>query len=168
MSKRRDFFQAWVDTGRWPEYRNFLKECKKYNYTDKEICRRLNVTQATLVNLKKKHPEISEAMEEGILEQKVVLINNIMKLACGYDEIVDTKLIKSKSGKVTDEKVIQQNVRHIGPDLKANIYLLTVHFGGQYSSQYEQLKLAREKFEKDKEEWNNARGIKEDSVEEAK
>lgn len=168
MPKRRDTFQAWVENGRWPEIEKILKECVKYRYTEQEICRRLNVTQVTFIAMKKKHKEIIDAIDEGMLNQKVLLIDNVMKLACGYDEINETKVIKSKNGKVTDEKVIQQNVRHIGPDLKANIYLLTKIFGPMYSSQYEHLKLEYEKMNNNKEAWSNARSIEEDSGEEDK
>lgn len=163
MAKTKDKFEMWLESDKWPEYRDFLKEATKYDMTQKEICRRLHITEATFIKLKKKHKEIQDAMDEGLADLKDILLKNIFVLACGYDEVTEQKVITDKGNGVTQEKKIYRTVRKVGPDMKANLYLLSKKFGIEYDPNYEQLKLAKEKAESNKEEWPNGKTIGKDS-----
>ena len=92
MAKPLDTFEMWLNDGLWPKYRDFLKEAVKNNFSQKEICRRLQMDQNTFSRLKKKHKEIVEAMEDGKVGLKESLINGMLQLALGYDEITTTQL----------------------------------------------------------------------------
>ena len=166
MAKPLDTFEMWLNDGLWPKYRDFLKEAVKNNFNQKEICRRLQMDQNTFSRLKKKHKEIVDAMEDGKVGLKESLINSMLQLALGYDEITTTQLASEKvnggSGKGGDKKAYRQ-VRHVGPDYKALIYLLKINFGIDYDPNSEQIKLMIKKAKEGKEIWGNGKIIKQDS-----
>ena len=166
MGKAPDTFEMWRDNGLWPKYRDFLKEASRKSFTQKEICRRLQLEPATFIRLKKRHKEIIDALEEGKVGLKDDLINGMLQLALGYDEITTTQLASEKtnggSGKGGDKKAYRQ-VRHVGPDYQALIYLLKINFGIDYDPNSEQIKLMIKKAKEGKEIWGNGKIIKQDS-----
>ena len=90
----------------------------------------------------------------------------MLQLALGYDEITTTQLASEKvnggSGKGGDKKAYRQ-VRHVGPDYKAIIYLLKINFGIDYDPNSEQIKLMIQRAKEGKETWGNGKIIKQDS-----
>lgn len=165
MAKPLDTFEMWVNDGLWPKYRDFLTKAVRNNFSQKEICRRLQMDQNTFSRLKKKHVEIVEAMEEGKVGLKEDLINAMLQLALGYDEVTETKLAseKSSAGRGGADKKAYRQVRHIGPDYKATVYLLKINFGLDYDPNSEQIKLMIKRAKEGKETWGNGKIIKEDS-----
>ena len=165
MEKVPDTFEMWQKNELWPKYRDFLKEASRKGLTQKEICRRLQLEPATFIRLKKRHKEIIDALEEGKVGLKEDLINAMLQLALGYDEITTTQLAseKASSGKGGSDKKAYRQVRHIGPDYKAAIYLLKINFGIDYDPNSEQIKLMIKKAKEGKETWGNGKIIKQDS-----
>ncbi len=165
MAKPLDTFEMWLKDGLWPKYRDFLKSAVRNNLSQKEICRRLQIEPATFIRLKKKHKEILDAMEDGKIGLKEDLINAMLKLALGYDEVTETKLASEKGsgGKGSADRKAYKQVRHIGPDYKAAIYLLKINFGIDYDPNSEQIKLMIQKAKDGKETWGNGKVIEEDS-----
>ena len=83
----------------------------------------------------------------------------------GYDEVTETKLAseKSSAGRGGADKKAYRQVRHIGPDYKAAVYLLKINFGLDYDPNSEQIKLMIKRAKEGKETWGNGKIIKEDS-----
>ena len=167
MAKTLDTFEMWQRDELWPKYRDIITECVRNNLTQKEICRRLQLNPSTFSELKKNHKEIRDAIEDGKVGLKEDLVNAMLKLALGYDEITDTKLVSNKAsaarnGGGADKKAYQQ-VRHVGPDRQAIIYLLKINFGIEYDPNAEQIKLMIQKAKDGKETWNNGKTLAKDS-----
>jgi hypothetical protein len=66
----------------------------------------------------------------------------------------DTWLEDKQDGSKPRKKVHRVK-RETEPNLGALVYLLTQRFGRQYSDKREELELARQKMENNKEEWSN-------------
>lgn len=163
---RKDTLETWKENGTWPEYREIIAEAAINNYSDGELASCLNITQATLITLKKKHPEIIQIMMDAKKKDRVDLLANIRKLAKGDKVTIQRKVLKRKGGKVVDEQVIGETVQEYAPNLNANEYLLAVVHGEQYSVPFRRMKLMEQKAIEDMEVMNNARSIGQDSDEE--
>lgn len=163
---RKDTYQTWIENGTWPEYRKILVKAALNNYSDGELASCLSITQATLITLKKRHPEIIQVMMDAKKDDREELLANIRKLAKGDKVIIQRKVLKHKSGKVVDEQVVGETVQEYAPNLNANEYLLAVVHGEQYSVPFRRLKLMEQKVNEDLEEIKNARSIGQDSIDE--
>ena len=80
---RKDTYQTWIENGTWPEYRKILVKAALNNYSDGELASCLSITQATLITLKKRHPEIIQVMMDAKKDDREELLANIRKLAKG-------------------------------------------------------------------------------------
>lgn len=156
----KDAYEMWVDSGKWPEIRDFLKKSFQNRLTQKEICRRLDIHETTFIELKKKHPEIQQAIFDGKLDLRVNCINNIVKLANGYEEVIEDQIITDGGDGKKQQRKIHRTIRKVGPDFKSNVYLLSKTFGPEFDMNYEALKLQREKLEANKEEWTDGQSTK--------
>lgn len=160
---RIDTFEEWQKSGKWPELRNLIKKGVLADTTDIEICRRLHITQATFIGLKKKHPEIQEAIDEAMNELKDLLMGKMLELALGATKVTEQQvIIDNGSGKPQSRKVFKTS-ETLPPNANALEYLLSHKFGASFLSNYEQLKIAKEKIEANKEEWNNGESSGKDS-----
>ncbi len=163
---RKDTFETWKENGTWPEYREIIIEAAINNYSDAELASCLHITQATLITLKKKHPEIIQIMMDARKNDRVSLLANIRKLANGGTTTTQKKLLKKKDGKLVNEQVVGETVQEYAPNLNANEYLLAVVHGEQYSVPFRRLKLMEKKAIQEMEDMNNARSIGQDSIDE--
>lgn len=160
---KKDSYLTWIAEGRWPEYRDRLIKGALNNYTDKEIASCLNISQATFIQLKRKHPEIIQTMEEAKTKDRQDLLDCIRILAKGATDVVQRKAMKTKGGEVKEEKVIGEVIHKLPPNLNACQYLLAVVHGEQYSADFRRLKLMEAKAMEDLEGLNNAEIIGADS-----
>ena len=62
--KNPDTFDKWVRDGVWPKVRDLIKKLKQNGFTNKYICERLGITEATFIGLYNNHVEIREVFYE--------------------------------------------------------------------------------------------------------
>ena len=84
---RKDLFEMWNETGKWPEVRDFLFDCFSKLVTQKEICERLQMDEATFIKLKRKHPEIERLKQDARLDLKRNLVGAMIDVGRGKDDI---------------------------------------------------------------------------------
>lgn len=164
---RKDTFKTWKENGTWPENRKRIIECVKNQCTDKEIASCLRISQDTFIQLKKNHPEIIEAIEEGKREDKEELINAMRLLALGKAKTIsERKVMKTKKCGVTEEKTIGLVETTLAPNAAAIEYLLATGQDDRFSLPARKLKFMENQLKKELEDIENARCIGKDSDEE--
>lgn len=152
---QRDLYEMWRDTGQLPQIMTFITECSKKLVTQAEMCAHLGITETTFSRLKKRHPEIKEAMEKARMNLKEDLASALYKLAMGYTLTEETQDIEDKGQGQPQKRKIHRTKKEIGPDFKAIVYLLTKKFGREYSQRFEDFQIAEKKMAEAKEEWLN-------------
>lgn len=155
MNHKLDQFERWKELGKLNEILEFITSCSRNLITQKDIAVRLGITEKSLSLMKKKHPEINDAIENGKLNLQKDLIAGMVKLALGYDEITETQDVTETGKSKEQKKKVNRVKKAIGPNYKAIIYLLTKNFGREYSERFEELQMQEKKIEQAKEEWNN-------------
>ena len=99
---------------------------------DKEIAQKMNVSEATLNNYKKKYPEIKEALRKGKELVDIEVENALLKKALGYNVEVQKAfkikdIIYNENGrKISETERIEyaQEEIHIPADTTAQIFWL--------------------------------------------
>ena len=86
---------------------------------DKQICKNMGVSEATLTNYKRKYPEIKEALRKGKEVVDIEVENAMFKRAIGYTITINEQKI-DKDGFVHD---LKRDV-HIPGDVTAQIFWL--------------------------------------------
>ena len=161
---RKDLFEMWNETGKWPEVRDFLFDCFSKLVTQKEICERLQMDEATFIKLKKKHPEIERLKQDARLDLKRNLIGAMYKKAIGYEVTEEDQYLEEGAGnKGTKKKKAHKFKRHIPGDYKAIVYLLSHNFGREFSERVFDYELVEKKIEAGEEVWLNGDKDSEDS-----
>ncbi len=91
--------------------------------TDEQISHNMGIHPSTLYEWQKKYPEISEALKKGkeVIDRQVE--NALLKRALGY-EYEEVKQIIEKDDKGKDRKRIEKTVKHVVPDVGAQIFWL--------------------------------------------
>ena len=156
MGRKKDIYQTWEATGQLPAVMAFIAECSKRLVTQREMCKHLNIDEATFSELKGKHPEIAECMVKAKLDLKKDLAGAMYKMALGFETIEETQDIEDGGKGKAQKRKIHRVKKQVGPSYKAIVYLLTKHFGKEYSERYEELRLMERKLEDNKETWENA------------
>lgn len=164
---RKDSYVTWTKNGMWPEYRERIIECVLTGASDREIASCLKITPDTFINLKNKHPEIRDLIEQTKLNDKRHFLLNVRKLADGAEHTVTKKTMKTKDGKVVGEKIAGEVVTKLPPNLDANRYMLAILFGDEYAIEYRKLKILETKLKNEIGGWTNANVESEDSDKES-
>ena len=154
-TQKRDIFEMWAENGDLDRILDFIRDCSRKLVTQGEMCEHLGITETTFSKLKKKHPELQEAIDKSKLDLKKDLADAMYKLAMGYTLIEETQDIEDKGSGQSQKRKVHRTKKEIGPDFKAIVYLLTKKFGREYSQRYEDLQIAEKKIEEAKEEWLN-------------
>ena len=91
--------------------------------TDKQIAHNIGITEQTLNNWKKRFPSLFESLKKGkeVIDRQVE--NALLKRALGY-EYEEVKQIIEKDDKGKDKKRIEKTVKHVVPDVGAQIFWL--------------------------------------------
>ncbi len=161
--KNPDLFEKWEESGQLPAKLEQLTKWKRSLVTQKEMAQCLGITEEYFVKLKKKHPEIQEAFDKGLVKLKSDLVGAMYKKALGYD-VKETDMIVDDNGRTNPKKKIRTSTRHVAGDYNTQVYLLNKFFGESFNANYDLLKLQREKNEADKEELENTQTIIVDDV----
>ncbi len=91
--------------------------------TDEQIAHNIGIARTTLYDWKNKYPDISNALKRGkeVIDRQVE--NALLKRALGYEyEEVKQIIEKDENGK--DRKRIEKTVKHVAPDVTAQIFWL--------------------------------------------
>ena len=96
MSKNRDIYQEWKDTGKLKEVIEFIVDCSTKMVSQQEMAKHLGISDTTLSIYRKKHKEIDEAVARGRLKLKTMLMDQLLKMALGYEYTEETQLIEDE------------------------------------------------------------------------
>lgn len=155
MAKTRDTYQMWKDEGKFDEVMDFIKVSTRRLATQKEICQKLGIHETTFMKMKKAHPDIDEAMRNAKLDLKDELVNALYKKAVGYNVTDEIQYIEDQGKGKPPKRKITKTKKHIPPDKYCAIYLLTKHFGLDYSDRTNEIKIMESRLQISNEEWNN-------------
>ena len=92
--------------------------------SDKDICKRLGISQDTFYTYVKKYPEFSEALKKGKAPVDFQVENALLKRALGYDfEEVVTEYVNEEGIRVIKSQ--KKTTKHMAADISAGIFWLT-------------------------------------------
>lgn len=107
--------EEWLE----PEKLLMLEDWARQGLFDKQICKNMGVSEATLTNYKKKYPEIKEALRKGKEVVDIEVENAMFKRAIGYTITINEQKV-DKDGCIHDLK----RDLHIPGDVTAQIFWL--------------------------------------------
>ena len=156
MAKKEDTYQMWERTGVLKSKLDYIKSASASFYTQKDMCRDLNISEKTFTILKNKHPEIQQAMDEGSNLLLKEMFNALMLRAKGHKEKVTTKSMEKNPLGGTKTKAVEEE-KYYPPDFETIKYILIMKFGKDFDPkkfmyEYMDKKIAPE-------EWVNATPI---------
>ena len=164
---KRDTYEMWLDSGKWPEIQTFIAECSKKLVTQREMCERLSIDEATFSRLKKRHPEIQQVIDSARINLKMDLMGAMYKRAVGFETVDEEQIIEDKGRGSPQRRKVTKVTKQVPPDFKALVYLLSRHFGRDFSDRSEELKLAELKLKENQEEWTNGNDEKPEDSDQA-
>lgn len=145
----------WKDEGKFDEIMDFIKDATKKLLTQKEICRKLGIHETTFLKMKKDHPDFAEAIVNAKYDLKIELVNALYKKAVGYDVTDEVQYIEDQGKGKPPKRKITKNKKHIPPDKFCALYLLTKHFGLEYSDRSNEIRIMESRLQISSEEWKN-------------
>lgn len=92
--------------------------CSAHGYTDKQLAEFFEVTEQTVNNWKKKHPEFFEALKEGKAVADKLVERSLFERATGY-ECPEDKIFNNNG-----EALVVPTTKHYPPDTTACIFWL--------------------------------------------
>ena len=107
--------EEWLE----PENLLMLEDWARQGLFDKQICKNMGVSEATLTNYKRKYPEIKEALRKGKEVVDIEVENAMLKRALGYT----VRIVEQKIDKFGDVHDCERDV-HIPGDVTAQIFWL--------------------------------------------
>ena len=156
MAKKEDTYQTWERTGVLKSKLDYIKSASASFYTQKDMCRDLNISEKTFTILKNKHPEIQQAMDEGSNLLLKDMFNALMLRAKGHKEKVTIKSMEKNPLGGTKTKAVEEE-KYYPPDFEAIKYILIMKFGKDFDPKKFMYEYMDKKNEP--EEWVNARVI---------
>lgn len=130
--KRTSGKQKWKEWSENEDNQRVLSAWSRAGMTDEEIARQIGISRSTLIEWKKKYPQISKALSDGKDFADRLVEDSLYKKAMGF-YVFEQKAFKVKNieydenGKKISEKEELQTAeeRHyIEPDIKAIIFWL--------------------------------------------
>lgn len=134
--KRLDLFDKWVEAGILQEKLEAIKKDKRDLWPEKDIAYNLGIRPETFIRLKKKHPEIQEALDTATRVARHDVLSAVYKQVMGYDVIERTTIIDD-NGNQKPKRKVSETRRHIPGNFYAAEYLLTKMFGKEFAKDYE-------------------------------
>lgn len=150
----KDTYQVWIETGKLDEVLEFVKECSRKMVSQREMCKRLGITQETFTKLKRRYPVLATVQIEAKMDLKMDLMGALYKRAVGYDAVEETQHIDDAVQGRPPRRKIVRTTKHIPPDKYSAVYLLWQHFGRDYNDKAYDYKLQEEKLKLEKEVWS--------------
>ncbi len=154
MKKKPEIYEKWVSDGKLEKIIDFIKECSTALVSQKEICRSLGISENAFIQMKKKHKDIKDAIDESRIDLKKNLVNAIYKRAVGYETVDEDTIIEDAGKGKEPKRKITRTKKQVAPDTRSAIYLLTKHFGRDFSEKKDELEIMEKRLD-NKEEWND-------------
>lgn len=111
-------YQEWLT----PDGITRLEAWARDGLTDEQIAHNMGICRDTLIEWKKKFPDISDALKRGKEVVDIEVENALLKRALGYDYTEERVEVSKENGKKTVKTT--QTVKHVPPDTTAQIFWL--------------------------------------------
>ena len=151
MPKPHDIFMTWKMNGQLENKLATIESLASKRVIQSEIANQLGISSKTFIKLKKKYPEIVEALNKGEESLKVNIMDAILKRALGFKETDEVQVLEMVNGK--QKKKITKTTKYYPPDIEAGKYILIVKFGKDFSPKKFELDLMKERIDKKDENW---------------
>ncbi len=153
MPKVLDTYQQWEADGVLDERIKSIQDMVARRIIQKDIAKAMNVSENTLIKLKRSHPRLNEAFINGDDELKYKLMDALFQRAVGMEyEEVQTIIEETSSG--TKKRLVKTKKKSL-PDFNALKYLLIIKFGREYNERKEEIDIMLKRIEKGEETWIN-------------
>ena len=111
-------YQEWLT----PDGITRLEAWARDGLTDEQIAHNMGICRDTLIEWKKKFPDISDALKRGKEVLDIEVENALLKRALGYDYTEERVEVSKENGKKSVKTT--QTVKHVPPDTTAQIFWL--------------------------------------------
>ena len=153
MPKVLDTYQQWEADGVLDERIKSIQDMVARRIIQKDIAKAMNLSENTLIKLKRSHPRLNQAFINGDDELKYKLMDALFQRAVGMEyEEVQTIIEETSSG--TKKKLVKTKKKAL-PDFNAIKYLLIIKFGREYNERKEEIDIMLKRIEKGEETWIN-------------
>ena len=153
MPKVLDTYQQWEADGVLDERIKSIQDMVARRIIQKDIAKAMNLSENTLIKLKRSHPRLNQAFINGDDELKYKLMDALFQRAVGMEyEEVQTIIEESSSG--TKKRLVKTKKKAL-PDFNAIKYLLIIKFGREYNERKEEIDIMLKRIEKGEETWIN-------------
>ena len=153
MPKVLDTYQQWEADGVLDERIKSIQDMVARRIIQKDIAKAMNLSENTLIKLKRSHPRLNQAFINGDDELKYKLMDALFQRAVGIEyEEVQTIIEETSSG--TKKRLVKTKKKAL-PDFNAIKYLLIIKFGREYNERREEIDIMLKRIEKGEETWIN-------------
>ena len=153
MPKVLDTYQQWEADGVLDERIKSIQDMVARRIIQKDIAKAMNLSENTLIKLKRSHPRLNQAFINGDDELKYKLMDALFQRAVGMEyEEVQTIIEETPAG--TKKKLVKTKKKAL-PDFNAIKYLLIIKFGREYNERKEEIDIMLKRIEKGEETWIN-------------
>ncbi|MFH1694124.1 MAG: hypothetical protein ABH890_07600 [Bacillota bacterium] len=153
MPKVLDTYQQWEADGVLDERIKSVQDMVARRIIQKDIAKALNISENTMIKLKRSHPRLNQAFINGDDELKYKLMDALFQRAVGMEyEEVQTIIEETSSG--TKKRLVKTKKKSL-PDFNALKYLLIIKFGREYNERKEEIDIMLKRIEKGEETWIN-------------
>jgi hypothetical protein len=153
VPKVLDTYQQWEADGVLDERIKSIQDMVARRIIQKDIAKAMNVSENTLIKLKRSHPRLNQAFINGDDELKYKLMDALFQRAVGMEyEEVQTIIEETSSG--TKKRLVKTKKKSL-PDFNALKYLLIIKFGREYNERKEEIDIMLKRIEKGEETWIN-------------
>ena len=153
VPKLIDHYQQWEIDGVLDERIKSIQDMVARRINQTNISKALNISEKTLLKLRRKHPRLNQAILNGDEELKFKLMDALFQRAVGMEyEEVQTIIEETPSG--TKKRLVKTKKRAL-PDFNALRYILIIKFGREYNERKEEIDLMYKRLEKGEEIWTN-------------
>ncbi len=153
MKRKEDTYQMWERTGVLKSKLDYIKAASATFYTQKDMCRDLDISEKTFISLKNKHPEIQQAISDGEAILLKDLFSALKLKAMGHKEKTTSKTMRKNPIGGTETKVTEDE-KYYPPDFEVIKYILIMKFGKDFDPKKFMIEMIEKKNEP--EMWVNA------------
>ena len=153
MKRKEDTYQMWERTGVLKSKLDYIKAASATFYTQKDMCRDLDISEKTFILLKNKHPEIQQAISDGEAILLKDLFSALKLKAMGHKEKTTSKTMRKNPIGGTETKVTEDE-KYYPPDFEVIKYILIMKFGKDFDPKKFMIEMIEKKNEP--EMWVNA------------
>lgn len=144
--KKDDIFETWKKNNIISVKLDFIKKASQSFFTQKRMCERLGISEATFIKLKKNHPEIQEAINEGEEALLHDLFNATLLKAKGQTVVLHHR--SAEKGPMGGQKQkLMEEEKYYPPDLESIKYILMTKFGREYNPRKDVIDIMEKKSE---------------------